>query len=113
MEKPNESEDEVEDTSDQAGSEEPHGDEHMIDEALAGVPEEELTEEVYKQRMIAMLAEKRMKEEELMASLKPIKTKAAKKKKSKGKITLTALKTLPGDMHLMEYNLVDVKVRQK
>ena len=84
-----------------------------IQDEMLEVPEEELTEEVYKKRMIALLAEKRAKEEELMATLKPIKVKAPKKKKGKGKVTLAALKLLPGDMHLMEYHLVDVKVKQK
>jgi len=65
----------------------------------------------YKNNMLIMLAEKRAKEEILMATLKPIKGKAAKKKK--GKVTLTALRRIPGDLHLMEHHLIDVKVKQK
>ena len=97
---------------DSSGESEDRG-EPEVDELNGDEVEDELAEDTYKISMRAMLADKRAKEHAMMATLKPIKVKAPKKKKSKGKVTLTALRPVPGDLYLMEHHLIDVKVKQK
>jgi hypothetical protein len=107
-------EEEHEDASHSSGADEEVVGEEAVEEFPDEEPEEpEDTEELYKKRMLAMFLEKREKEEALMASLKPIKAKAAKKKKGKGKVTVTALRPVPGDLFLMEHHLIEVKVKKK
>ena len=97
---------------DESSSPSEHLDHSDLDSGIDDLNED--AHEAYKTRMVQMISNKRKAEELLMASLKPIKVKKnSKRKKSKAKITLVAIKPSPGDMYLMEHHLVEVKVKQK
>ena len=71
------------------------------------------TEQEYLGRMLDIGATRKIQDKSIMELLKPTKEKGARKKKGKGTITLTALKSSPHQVWFMEHNIVTVNVKNR